>query len=278
MTQDIAIASAHLDEAHPNYAQWKRAADRAVLRGELVCDLIEELHPLRNARVLDAGCGIGGSSIVAHERGAVVTSVDRDPRRLAALHVHAPEIRTINARLDVLPLPDAGCDVIILQDVIEHLVTPEVVLRELARVLRPSGILYLSTPNRDSIVNLFADPHFGLPFVSRKSRGELRKVLRRRRPADAVREDIAQLLSERELFTVLGTAGFYWEFVNRNAAKTLLHRPEALVWSNWHLRTVRFLRATHLLPPLLRRVPDHPGFINRRIIPTWYLLCWKLPC
>ena len=277
MEQDTAISTAHLDQSHPNYAQWKRAADKAVTRGELVCDLIEELRPLRGAQLLDAGCGIGGSSIAARNRGASVTAIDRDPVRLTTLHVHDPEIRSVNARLSILPLPDESCDIIILQDVIEHVARPAVVLSELARVLRADGVLYLSTPNRDSMANMIADPHFGLPFVSRKSRGELRKVLRRRRPADAVREDLAQLLSERELSALLGTAGFYWEFVNSQAAGALLHRPEALVWSSWHLRMVRLLRRLRVLPYLVSKVPDHSGFVNRRITPTWYLLCRKLP-
>jgi hypothetical protein len=55
--QNISISSTHLDAAHPNFSRWKRAADSAVQRGELVCDILESAISLRGKQVLVAGCG-----------------------------------------------------------------------------------------------------------------------------------------------------------------------------------------------------------------------------
>ncbi|MDT8325551.1 MAG: hypothetical protein RRA94_15665, partial [Bacteroidota bacterium] len=157
----------------------------------------------------------------------------------------------------------------------EHLPDPARVLGEIVRVLRSGGILYLSTPNRDALPNLVADPHFGLPLVSRKSRTQLRPVLQRRRPADAGRDDLAQLLSAPRLDALLREAGLSWRYANRSAAVMMFSRPETVVWSDLHLRALRLLRRTGLWRPALAAVRDTPGIFNRWINPTWYVIARK---
>jgi len=50
-----------------------------------------------------------------------------------------------------LPFPDASFDLAILVEVIEHVIDKESLLREIQRVLRPSGRLYLTTPNPECV-------------------------------------------------------------------------------------------------------------------------------
>jgi SAM-dependent methyltransferase len=268
-------AAPHLDAAHPDFARWQRAAARAEQRGELVCALLERDISLGGARVLDAGCGVGGTSLALRKRGASVSAIDRSSARLTQLRSVAGDIDVREGDLAALPFADARFDAAVLQDVIEHVSDPARILGEIVRVLRPGGILYLSTPNRDALLNLVADPHFGLPLVSRKPREELRIVLQRRRPADAGRDDLAQLLSARQLDDLLRAAGLRWRFVNRAAAGMLFSRPETVVWSDLHLRAVRLLRRTGLWRPALAMVRDAPGIFNRWINPTWYILARK---
>jgi SAM-dependent methyltransferase len=54
----------------------------------------------------------------------------------------------MQANLAELPLPDASVDVVVNFQVIEHLWDQAQFVAECARVLRPSGILMVSTPNR----------------------------------------------------------------------------------------------------------------------------------
>jgi len=275
MSADNSISMTHLDAAHPDFPRWQRAAENAELRGGLVCALLENALSLPRAHILDAGCGVGGTSIALHKRGAVVTAVDRRSERLDVLRAMQADIDVQAGDLSALPFERASFDAVILQDVLEHVADPAAVLAELSRVLRSDGILYLSTPNREALPNLVADPHFGLPFVSRKTRGELREVLRRRRPADADREDIAELLDARRLGALLSEADFSWRYANRAAAEQLFLRPESVVWSDAHLRIVRFLRGSGLYRPVRSLIRDTPGFFNRWINPTWYILARK---
>ncbi len=105
-------------------------------------------------RTLDAGCGSGGFSIYAAERGNVVLGLSFDEeantratRRAALLGVRRVGFRTADLRqLDVIA-PELGAfDQIICLETIEHLLDDSGLVRNLAALLRPGGRLYLSTP------------------------------------------------------------------------------------------------------------------------------------
>jgi 2-polyprenyl-3-methyl-5-hydroxy-6-metoxy-1,4-benzoquinol methylase len=47
-----------------------------------------------------------------------------------------------------LPFPDEYFDVVVSNHVIEHVSDQQLHLSEIARVLKPNGVVYLATPNR----------------------------------------------------------------------------------------------------------------------------------
>jgi 2-polyprenyl-3-methyl-5-hydroxy-6-metoxy-1,4-benzoquinol methylase len=98
-------------------------------------------------RTLDAGCGYGPFSASAMARGAAVVSVDIGPRLVAQTVVRARS-RGVVADARHLPLHDESFDVVISSEMLEHTEGPLGVLEELARVLRTTGLLVLTTPNR----------------------------------------------------------------------------------------------------------------------------------
>jgi 2-polyprenyl-3-methyl-5-hydroxy-6-metoxy-1,4-benzoquinol methylase len=55
-----------------------------------------------------------------------------------------------------LPLPDHSFDSIISTEVIEHLENPRAIFREFDRLLRPGGLLIVTTPNQESVRSLTA--------------------------------------------------------------------------------------------------------------------------
>ncbi len=106
---------------------------------------------VRDKRVLDAGCGTGyGSVLLAQAGAAEVVGVDIDADALEVARRSLPESVTLETA-DVLALPaELGeFDVIVCFEVIEHTDEPDRVLDQLAGTLRPSGILVISSPNRD---------------------------------------------------------------------------------------------------------------------------------
>jgi ubiquinone/menaquinone biosynthesis C-methylase UbiE len=56
-------------------------------------------------------------------------------------------VRFVQADAQAIALPDASIDTAICCETIEHVPDPRIAIRELARVLRPGGRLYLTAPN-----------------------------------------------------------------------------------------------------------------------------------
>lgn len=130
--------------------------------------------PLAEGRdVLDAGCGVGyGSAMLSRAGARSVTGVDA----FAGAVLDARERdRHGNAfllgDLREIPLPDDSIDLVVCFEVIEHIVEQPQVLAEFRRVLRPDGLLAISSPvpGRIDVEN----PH----HVSELTATELRTLL-----------------------------------------------------------------------------------------------------
>jgi SAM-dependent methyltransferase len=98
--------------------------------------------------VLEAGCGEGyGADLIAAVARRVV-GLDYDQQAVAHARACYPKVDVRQGNLAQLPLPDASVDVVVNFQVIEHLWDQPQFIAECARVLRPSGLLMVSTPNR----------------------------------------------------------------------------------------------------------------------------------
>ncbi|HEX8095801.1 methyltransferase domain-containing protein [Jatrophihabitans sp.] len=108
----------------------------------LIMQLLTGIAP---GRVLDLGCSGAKLSELMRQRGHHVTGVD------------SVEIPGARERLDSFCLGDleygiphsagTGFDVVVAADVIEHVRDPEKLLRDMAHVLAPGGVIIISTPN-----------------------------------------------------------------------------------------------------------------------------------
>lgn len=103
-----------------------------------------------SGRLLDVGCAKGGFLKVAHEWGFEVEGVDI--AESAAEYVrHNLGFKVANCDLPSAGLQVETFDIITLWDVIEHLRNPNPTLAEAYRLLRPGGLIFLSTGDASSI-------------------------------------------------------------------------------------------------------------------------------
>ena len=110
---------------------------------------VEHLRP--DDVVLDLGCGNGMHTARAASIAVTVIGMDYYSEYLdvARAVFSTPHLAFLEANVTRrLPFPDAHFTAVLCLDVIEHLVPRQAVLREIARVLTPDGVLLISAPNR----------------------------------------------------------------------------------------------------------------------------------
>jgi len=107
-------------------------------------------------RFLEVGCGPGLGIQEAFRRKWQVYGQD-------VTDVFAQTLREkYNAEIYIGELDQAGYDdnffdVVYLDSVIEHVPDPEKMLKEIERILKPGGSIYIITPNADALINGFRD-------------------------------------------------------------------------------------------------------------------------
>lgn len=118
-------------------------------RVEVLVDEFLGRERLRGAKVLDVGCGLGDFSQRLADLGAEVTAcdlgaglVDRTRARVGCKAVVADALN-LSATFE----PESF-DIVLSSECIEHTPDPERAVREMMRLVKPGGLLSLSTPNR----------------------------------------------------------------------------------------------------------------------------------
>ena len=159
-------------------------------------------HPVRGLRLLNLGCGTGGFNVAAAAAGALAWGVDVDPDAVVIAQARAPRGRFTRAAAESLPFRDGSFDVVYCVSTLEHVADRTRTLHEIARVLGPTGTLYLHTPSRWSCF----ESHYKLLWIPGlpKWLGRAYLAARRRPPAFL---DTLSLTTIGECARVLAAAG-----------------------------------------------------------------------
>lgn len=140
--------------------RWYTARDDpvALLRAESRARnewIVQEIRNVfgggERVHVLDVGCGAGFLSNELARKGFAVTGLDASESSLAIARLYR-RTGTVQYQLGDaynLPYPDSAFEVACAMDFLEHVAEPARVTREVARVLKPGGLFFFHTFNRN---------------------------------------------------------------------------------------------------------------------------------
>lgn len=257
-----------LNPTHPNFERWKRARDLSIERGKYVLSILLQFSICENLNILDLGSGEGGTSKILSEKNNLI-SFDISLTRLKR---QDKKIKRVNGSALNLPFKKNYFDLIILQDVIEHVSNPEQLIESIIFSLKKNGIIYLSTPNKISLFNIISDPHWGSPIISLLKRKSIKKYyLKYFRKDELNRTDIPQLFSLKELEKLFQN-NYIIELFTKHSVKKLLEENKGIVWSDFHLLLIKIIKIFKLNLMLTKISNDKKGIINKYFTPTFYLI------
>jgi len=104
-------------------------------------------------KALDVGCGGGFTCEFMAKRGVSVSGIDQSVKCIIKAQTHAVssgiEIDYEHGFAENLPYSDNTFDIVICVDVLEHVADRHLAISEIYRVLKPSGLFFFDTINRN---------------------------------------------------------------------------------------------------------------------------------
>jgi ubiquinone/menaquinone biosynthesis C-methylase UbiE len=144
-TKVFESAPEHADESSPWY------------------QIVQEFLPsVKDKRILEIACGRGGFSRLLGSRGALVcgadlseSAIDIAKEKLLRDASLADRVSYVQADAQKMPFDDNSFDMVVSCETIEHVPDPRAAVREMYRVCKPGGMLYLTTPNYLNFMGLY---------------------------------------------------------------------------------------------------------------------------
>ena len=131
-----AAQTAYRDHYRAARPGWRSSGDQF--------DIVVERRLTPESAVLDLGCGRTGGMERSWKRVRLAVGIDPDLQSLAD---RGGGMAVLQGGGEHLPFADASFDMVVSVWVLEHLEAPELVFKEVARVLKPGGHFIFLTPN-----------------------------------------------------------------------------------------------------------------------------------
>ncbi|MCL4875199.1 MAG: class I SAM-dependent methyltransferase [Anaerolineae bacterium] len=124
--------------------------------------------PDNPARVLDLGGGTGRWSSWMAGMGHQVLLLDRDMSVLKIARQRLPNITSAHSNVETIPAPDETFDVVFAVQMIGMIKDRPHFFREIHRVLKPDGLLFITWDNKNSIKGLLYKTYARVKGISQK--------------------------------------------------------------------------------------------------------------
>lgn len=114
---------------------------------------IDEIVSQAEGKVLDIGCGNGHILLPLKKKGCETFGVEINPT--CAKNCNDLGLKVFCGTLEDAELPEDFFDMVIISQVLEHIPSPKQTLREIHRILKQDGKLFIYCPNTQSYLSMF---------------------------------------------------------------------------------------------------------------------------
>lgn len=158
----------YFDGVHGNFfSDCKKGYEERIPKSKKLQNFLHVLKKIKQTKAqgkfMDIGCATGVFLDMAQKEGYNVTGVDVSEFACT----YAKEnfgIKTLNGKLEDLHIPEKSFDIITMWDVIEHVPDPHKFLKEVHRVLKDDGIIFILTINDSSLMGWLAEAAYLASF------------------------------------------------------------------------------------------------------------------
>ena len=190
---------------------------------------IESRTQLAGKKIIDIGCGGGILSESMARKGAQVTGIDLSDKALKVADLHGLEtgvqVRYQKVSAEAMAAREPGAfDIVTCMEMLEHVPDPAAIVRACAQLVKPGGLVFFSTINRNPKSYLFAV--VGAEYILRLlPRGT---------------HDFAKFIRPAELGQFIRTAG-----MSVDTVRGMTYNPLTKVYSLNQDTDVNYLMAAH---------------------------------
>ncbi len=132
----------------------------------------------KNGNLLDVGCAFGTLLRVAQKEGFEPYGIDLNQTAVQRARKFSKNVKC--GTLENAKYEDSYFDIVVMSDVIEHLHDLHVTIKEINRILKKNGILYIVTPNTNSLSRKILRskwPHYKTEHLCYFNQSNIRKLL-----------------------------------------------------------------------------------------------------
>ena len=163
----------------PTLQMWLDFSLSSVERGRHAVASMGGIEVFAGRKVLDVGCAYGGFLVAAKEAGAGrVVGLDIDSKLIDLARLQLDD-HHVSGELAIEDITSEGVadrwgrfDIVLCNDVIEHVVDPGRCAQNLASVMKRGGKVFLEIPNGTAVDFMRRDGHYGLFGLTLLGRSE----------------------------------------------------------------------------------------------------------
>lgn len=167
---------------------WAEKCERVCL--PLWNAMLDASNVGKGTRLLDLGCGGGGASVLAAERGATVSGFDASANLLEIARERAPGAEFLQGDMEELPYESGAFDIIFAANSLQYVGDKNRALREAQRVMSSDGNI---------VIGMWCEPERCEMFVVFKALMELAPPPPDGPPSLAIRDNLVELIQSNGL-------------------------------------------------------------------------------